>query len=165
MDGRDFARFEWRWAPDGHLMLQQLQAHYDVMTWKRFLHYWPFVRGIHRWPVDSHHKGPVMRSFGVSFNVSLNKLLNKQSRGRWIEKSWLSFDVTVMCSITPDWCWYQANTEGMGSIPAQVLLWPSWISDMIQGSAEIIRLPCLQFFPYNYEILCLAILSSWRKIS
>ena len=24
--------------------------------------YWPFVKGIHRWPpVDSHHKGPVMR--------------------------------------------------------------------------------------------------------
>ena len=25
--------------------------HDDVMTWKRFPHYWPFVRGINRWPV------------------------------------------------------------------------------------------------------------------
>ena len=25
------------------------------------LHYWSFVRGIHRWPVDSPQKGPVMR--------------------------------------------------------------------------------------------------------
>ena len=24
-------------------------------------HYWPFVRGSHRWSVDSPHKGPVMR--------------------------------------------------------------------------------------------------------
>ena len=24
--------------------------------WKHFLRYWPFVRGIHRWPVDSSHK-------------------------------------------------------------------------------------------------------------
>ena len=24
-------------------------------------HYWPFVRGIHRWPVNSPHKGPVTR--------------------------------------------------------------------------------------------------------
>ena len=24
-------------------------------------HYWPFVRGIHRWPVDSHNRGPVLR--------------------------------------------------------------------------------------------------------
>ena len=31
----------------------------DVMTWKRFRRCWPFVRGIHRSPVDSPHKGPV----------------------------------------------------------------------------------------------------------
>ena len=24
-------------------------------------HYWPFVRGMHRWPMHSPHKGPVMR--------------------------------------------------------------------------------------------------------
>ena len=24
-------------------------------------YYWPFVKGIHRWPVDSLHKGPVMQ--------------------------------------------------------------------------------------------------------
>ena len=28
-----------------------------AVTWKSSLSYWPFVRGIHRWPVDSHHKG------------------------------------------------------------------------------------------------------------
>ena len=28
-------------------------------TWKHSYH-WPFVRGIHWWPVDSPHKGPVM---------------------------------------------------------------------------------------------------------
>ena len=31
--------------------------HDDVIKWKRFPHYWCFVRGIHRWPVDSLHKG------------------------------------------------------------------------------------------------------------
>ena len=30
--------------------------HDDVIKWKRFPRYWPFVRGIHRWPVDSRHK-------------------------------------------------------------------------------------------------------------
>ena len=29
----------------------------DVIKWKHFPRYWPFVRGIHRWPVDSPHKG------------------------------------------------------------------------------------------------------------
>ena len=74
---------------------------YDVMKWKHFKHYWPFVRGIHRSPVDSLHKGPVIRHFDVSFDVSLCKLLNKQSRDRYIKMSWRSFDVTVMTWLEP----------------------------------------------------------------
>ena len=31
--------------------------HDDVMKWKHFPHYWPFVLGIHRFPVNSPHKG------------------------------------------------------------------------------------------------------------
>ena len=31
--------------------------HDDVIKWKRFPRYWPFVRGIHRSPVNSPHKG------------------------------------------------------------------------------------------------------------
>ena len=31
--------------------------HDDVITWKHFPHYWPFVRGFHRSPVNSPHKG------------------------------------------------------------------------------------------------------------
>ena len=34
-----------------------LGAHNDVIKSKRFPRYWPFVRGIHRSPVDSPHKG------------------------------------------------------------------------------------------------------------
>ena len=30
--------------------------HDDVIKWKHFPHYWPFVRGIHRSPVNSPHK-------------------------------------------------------------------------------------------------------------
>ena len=33
------------------------QSHDDVIKWKHFLRYWPFVRGIHRSPVNSPHKG------------------------------------------------------------------------------------------------------------
>ena len=32
-------------------------THDDVIKWKRFRRYWPFVRGIHRSPVNSPHKG------------------------------------------------------------------------------------------------------------
>ena len=31
--------------------------HDDVIKWKHFPRYWPFVRGIHRSPVNSQHKG------------------------------------------------------------------------------------------------------------
>ena len=29
----------------------------DVIEWKHFPCHWPFVRGIHRWPVNSPHRG------------------------------------------------------------------------------------------------------------
>ena len=32
----------------------------NVITCKRLPHHWPFVREIHRWPVDSPHKGTII---------------------------------------------------------------------------------------------------------
>ena len=84
-----------------HLMM-------NVKTWKcRWMHYWPFERGIHWSSVDSSHKGQVinwdsphkgsvMRSFDVFFDVSQNKLLNKQLSCWWSEMPWCSCDITVM---------------------------------------------------------------------
>ena len=47
--------------------------------------HWPFVRGIHRWPVNSPHKWPVTRSFDVFFDLPMNNQLSKQSKGWWRE--------------------------------------------------------------------------------
>ena len=47
-------------------------------------------------PVDSSHEGPVMWDIGAPFDVSLNKLLNKQFMGRWFGMYWSLFDVAVM---------------------------------------------------------------------
>ena len=67
-------------------------SHDDVIKWKHFPRYWPFVRGIHRSPVNSPPipgefpiQRPVTRSFDVFFDLRLNKRLSKQSRGWWIE--------------------------------------------------------------------------------
>ena len=35
----------------------KIVKHDDVINWKHFPRYWPFVRGIHRSPVNSPHKG------------------------------------------------------------------------------------------------------------
>ena len=34
---------------------------------EHFPRYWPFVKGIHPWPMDSPHKRPVTRSFDGFF--------------------------------------------------------------------------------------------------
>ena len=53
--------------------------HDEVIKWKRFPHYWPFVSG--EFPVQR----PVMWSFDVFFDLPLNKRLSKQSWGWWFE--------------------------------------------------------------------------------
>ena len=40
-----------------------------IMAWTDFVYYWPFVRGIHQLLVDSPHKGPVMQSFNIFFDI------------------------------------------------------------------------------------------------
>ena len=61
------------------------ESHDDVIKWKYFSSYWPFVWGIHWSPVNSPHKGPVMLNFDVFFDLCLNKQLSKQSWGWWFE--------------------------------------------------------------------------------
>ena len=41
-----------------HQTQSTFRAHDDVIKWKHFPRYWPFVKGIHRSPVDSPNKGP-----------------------------------------------------------------------------------------------------------
>ena len=58
--------------------------HDDVIKWKHFPRYWPFVRGINR-SGDFPAQRPVARSFYVFFDLRLNKRLSKQSWGWWFE--------------------------------------------------------------------------------
>ena len=67
--------------------------HDDVIKWKHFPRYRPFVRG--EFPTQR----PVTRSFDVYFDLRLNKRLCKQSRGWWFETllcPLAHYDVTVM---------------------------------------------------------------------
>ena len=59
--------------------------HDDVIKWKHFPRYWPCVWGIHRWPLNTHHKSQWRRAFDVSIELRLNKRLSKQSRRRWFD--------------------------------------------------------------------------------
>ena len=68
----------------------------DIITWKHFPHWWPFVMWIH-WSLVEPLKAPVMWSFYVFFVVSMNELWNKQSSCQRFEISYRSHDVTVLC--------------------------------------------------------------------
>ena len=76
------------------------QNHDDVLTWKRFPHYWWGESSHWQWlfsallaicagnsPVTGEFSAqrPVTRSFGVFFDRRLNKPLSKQSWGWWCE--------------------------------------------------------------------------------
>ena len=45
------------WWPDSLYGLEWRTVHDDVIKWKHFRRYWPFVRGNHRSPLNSPHKG------------------------------------------------------------------------------------------------------------
>ena len=60
-------------------------AHDDVIKWKLFPRYWPFVREIHRSPVNSPHKGQWRGALMCSLICALNIRLSKQSWGWWFE--------------------------------------------------------------------------------
>ena len=50
-------RLHYVWCLWIDTMPKKNQYHDDVIKWKRFPRRWPFVRGIHRSPVNSPHKG------------------------------------------------------------------------------------------------------------
>ena len=68
-----------------HLYRWQIIVHDDVIKWKHFPRYWPFVQGIHRSPVNSPHKGQWREALMFSLICAWKKRLSKQSWGWWFE--------------------------------------------------------------------------------
>ena len=74
--------------------------HDDVIEWKHFPRYWPFVRGIHRWPVNSPHKGQWRGALMFSLICAwINGWVNNGEAGD-LKRHRAHHDVTVM--IGPD---------------------------------------------------------------
>ena len=72
--------------------------HDDVIEWKPFPHYWPFVQGIHRSPVNSLHKGQWREALMFSLIcVWINGWVNNREAGD-LRRYRAHYDVTVMYS-------------------------------------------------------------------
>ena len=82
-------------------------SHDDIIKWKHFPRYWPFVRGIHRSPMNSPHKGQWRRALMFSLICAwINGWVSNREAGD-LGHYRAHYDVTLMSkrfstSRTPD---------------------------------------------------------------
>ena len=84
--------------PSGSVFITDLlqTRHDDVIKWKHFPRYWPFVRGIHRSPVNSPHKGQWRGALMFSLIwVWINGWIYNHEAGD-LRRYRAHYDVTVM---------------------------------------------------------------------
>ena len=81
-----------------------LCIHNDVIKWKHFPLFWPFVRGIHRSPVNSPHKGQWRGALMFSLlGVWINDWVNNRETAD-LRRYRVLYDVTVMLIGNPYQC-------------------------------------------------------------
>ena len=90
----------------------QAWAHDDVIKWKHFPRYWPFVRGIHRPPVNSPHKGQWRGALMFSLIcVWINVWVNNREAGD-LRRYRDHYDVIlIQCLVTVNCCIWNQNTN------------------------------------------------------
>ena len=66
----------------------------DVIKWKHFPRYWPFVRGIHRLPVNSPHKDQWRGA--LMFSLIWTKSWANNREAGYLRRRRAHYDVTVM---------------------------------------------------------------------
>ena len=83
---------DWGWCVSRHDDFN----HDDVIKWKHFPRYWPFVRRIHRSPVNSPHKGQWRGALMFSLtSARINGWENNREAGN-VRRIHPHCDVTVM---------------------------------------------------------------------
>ena len=84
------------WQHRSAMVWHQAITHDDVIKWKHFRRYWPFVRGIYRSPVNSPHKGQWRRvlMFPLIFDW-INSWVNNREAGD-LRRHRTHYDVIVM---------------------------------------------------------------------
>ena len=75
-------KFSWNFHDKSDVRHETILKHDDVIKWKHFPCYWPFVRGIHWSLVNSPHKGQWRGALMFSFIcVWINDLANNREAG------------------------------------------------------------------------------------
>ena len=111
----------WKYI-EGHFDLRIiiLLTRGDVIKWKHFPRYWPFVRGIHRSPVNSPHKGQWRGALMIALIcTSKNGWVNNRKAGD-LRRHRVHYDAIVMNSLGDD-----APIVGMCS--CGIVKGPNWV--------------------------------------
>ena len=78
---------------------KQAQTHDDVIKWKHFPRYWPFVRGIYLSPVNSPHKGQWRGALMFTLIYArINGWVNNRAAGD-LRRHRAHYDVIVMFKV------------------------------------------------------------------
>ena len=77
-----------------------MTLHHDVIEWKHFSCYWPFVRRIHRTAVDSPHKGQSRGALRFSLTCAWTNGWANNRDADDLRRHRAHYDVTVMENYT-----------------------------------------------------------------
>ena len=155
-----------------YLEISKYEVHYDVIKWKHFPRYWPFVRAIHWSPVNSPHKGQWRGALMFSLICTwMNVWVNNDEAGD-LRHHPAHYDVTVMnCSTSLTSCkiggsemkiWINIHKSYHLSLNRLQGLCASRISDLI----TVIWVGKLQYHIFIYFVIplsCLIILLNTSK--
>ena len=115
--------FKLFWRNCVHLTrVVRYSSHDDVIKWKHFPRYRPFVRGIHRSPVNSPHKGQWRGALMFSLIcVWINGWVNDGEAGD-LRRYCAHYDVIVMLCMVSGIDWSRVRHERIPWTNAQLLL-------------------------------------------
>ena len=141
-----FSSWNWTTVWSGHGGADFLFLHDDVIKWKHFPRYWPFVRGIHLLPVNSRHKGQWRRVLMFLYAWSNGKANNRDADDLRRHRAHYDVAVTWYC------CWLKpANKAAAPPWPDPYALF-QFVSDWITGSisAFVISIELFSSFTWYY---------------
>ena len=124
-------------------------AHDDVIKWKHFPRYWPFVWGIHRSPVNSPHKGQWHGALMFSLICAwINSWVNNREAGDLgrhrahyvviVMKPWVILFLAGSCSHVPNSLWMVWQVFGTWN-PS-----PSSVARHPYKNLQLILIKCLR---------------------
>ena len=143
MSSHPLLKMEKSWLKSFATDNNDLPVHDDVTNWEHFLRYWPFVRGIHRSPVNSPHKGQWRGALMFSLICAwINGWVNNGEAGD-LRRHRAHYDVTVMCTVNT---MSVADGLAQGARLSAAMIFGQHKSEPVREGLPIFYLHCLQHF-------------------